>query len=255
MAFSTLRGRFVLVAASAFLWTACPRKIARRSLSAAPSTASAVIQQLQATAPAFSAVRLRYQAVYEADSRQNFQLRVHAQGDSLLWASAGLMGFEGARLLARKDSAFVLNRLAREYYSGPLDSLRALFPAVDLADLVALLTASWPPGFSALSWSWDGATRTLSTRHPYPLEGVVSAEPPLRLMQWRLSTPQGPLTLTYEWQPAGDAPRLSQLLLEWPDDRRLRLLVKEVTFNPTDLAFPFNVPEGYTHKPLSAFFR
>lgn len=254
MAFLTLRGGFLL-AGSALLWWGCPRKIARRPSSASLSTAEAVIQGLQASAPAFSAVRLRYQAVYEADTRQNFQLRVHAIGDSLLWASAGLMGLEGARLLVRKDSAFALNRFAREYYYGPLDSLRRLFPTVSLGDLVALLTASWPSGFSAFSWSWDAATHTLSTRSPYPLEAVVSVDAPLRLMAWRFFTPQGQVTLTYGWQPEGSPPRLDQITLEWPDGRRLRLFLKELAFNPADLAFPFSVPEGYTHKPLSAFFR
>lgn len=255
MAFTTLRGRLWIVAASTVLWTACPRQVVRRPPSRVLSTAEAVIRHLEATAPVFSTLRLRYQAVYEGDNRQNFQLRVHVQGDSLLWASAGLMGFEGARLLVRKDSVFALNRLAREYYSGPLDSLRGLFPAGGLADLVALLTGSWPPGFSSFSWSWDAATHTLSTRSPYLLEAVVSSDAPLRLLRWRLSTAQGPLTLTYEWQPTGSSPCPSQLLLEWPEDRRLRLLVKEETFNPADLAFPFSMPEGYTHKPLSAFFR
>jgi len=254
MAFLTLRGGLLLVGA-ALLWWGCPRKIVRRPSSAPLSTAEAVIQRLQASTPAFSAVRLRYQAVYESDTRQNFQLRVHALGDSLLWASAGLMGFEGARLLVRKDSAFALNRLAREYYYGPLDSLRRLFPTVGLGDLVALLTASWPSGFSAFSWSWDAATHTLSTRSPYPLEAVVSADSPLRLVAWRLSTPQGQLTLTYIWRPDASPPQLSQITLEWPDDRRLHLFLKELAFNPADLAFPFSVPEGYTHKPLSAFFR
>lgn len=38
--------------------------------------------------------------------------------DSVVWISLGKFGIEGVRLMLRKDSVFMLNKLSRDYYSG-----------------------------------------------------------------------------------------------------------------------------------------
>lgn len=236
------------------LLTACPRRSIRRAaLPEPPRTSEAIIAHLARLAPPFETLRARYQATYEGERRQTFQLRLAAQKDSLLWASAGLMGFEGARLLWRPDSVFLLSRLSRELYVGSTDSVRALLPGLSPTDLLYLLLGYWPPSFSRLTWEWEADQRRLSGSYAGYAAQLTLAEGTLWPLQWQLRSASGETyMLSYVWASPSEA-TLQQLRVVLAGGDQLTLQPKQLEFNPPDIAFPFTVPAEYVRKPLSGF--
>jgi hypothetical protein len=233
----------------------CPRKATLRKGSRGLVTASAEELIHQLASPSYSALRVRFQATYEGERRQTFLLRLSAMGDSLLWLSAGFMGIEGMRMLWRPDSLFVLSRLTREVYVGPVDSLRALLPAVGPSDLVALLIGKWPPTFQGGKWLWKPETHQLVGKiAQYQAQATLSQDIPLRITDWHLQEAAGQtFHLRYEWGASAQNSLPTQISLRLPDDTHLLLIPKQTEFNPTDVAMPFSIPDGYSIKPLSAF--
>ncbi len=246
--------RLALIGAVGLLLMGCPRKAAFRSPSPeAARTKEAVLAYLTRLAPSFESLRVRYQATYEGERRQTFQLRLAALRDSLLWASAGLMGFEGARLLWRPDSVFLVSRLSREVYVGPTDSVRALLPGLSPTDALYLLLGYWPPSFSQFPWEWEPEQRRLSGKYKEHIAQLILSEGALLPLQWQLRAPSGEVyELNYEWVSSSES-TLQQLRLALPGGDRLTLQPKQVEFNPPDIAFPFTVPSEYVRKPLSGF--
>lgn len=246
--------RIAFVLGMGILLSACPRRAARRAtFPEAPRTAAAVVAYLAQVAPPFETLRARYQATYEGERKQTFQLRLAAQKDSLLWASAGLMGFEGARLLWRSDSVFLLNRLSRELYVGSTDSVQALFPGVSPTDLLYLLLGYWPPSFSRLAWEWQPDQRHLLGSYAGYSAELTLSEGRLLPLRWQLRSPGGETyELNYIWVSPSEA-TLQQLRLALPGGDQLILQPKQLEFNPPDIAFPFTAPAEYARKPFSGF--
>lgn len=235
----------------------CPRQVGRHTIAAgpveSPTGVEAILSQLrrQIAYPSQAAFRLKYQAQYESETRQSFQLRVLGR-DSLLWMSAGLMGFEGLRLLWRQDSLFILNRLLREAYLGSVDSLRALFPPVGAADFMALLLGYWPPSLDQATWNWQADTRILRGRlSTYEVQAHLSDA--LQIQEWILGTGDNEIHLRYDYTATSSKLPYPKVAFLLPDESRLTLTPKEADSNPTDLQMPFAIPEGYTVKPLSEF--
>lgn len=235
----------------------CPRQVGRYATAAgsmeSPASADAILSQLrrQIAYPSHAAFRLKYQAQYESETRQSFQLRVLGR-NSLLWMSAGFMGFEGFRLLWRQDSLFIVNRLLREAYLGSVDSLRALFPPVGAADFMALLLGYWPPSLDQATWEWQAETHILQGRlSTYEVQALLSDA--LQIQGWILGTGANAIHLEYDY--AATSPKLPypKVTFRFPDESRLTLTPKEAESNPTDLQMPFAIPEGYSVKPLREF--
>lgn len=241
----------------ALILPGCPRKLrkatGKEAIEALPASADYIIGQLRQryAFPAGGTFRLKYQAQYEGDRKQTFQLRVIGK-DSLLWMSAGFMGFEGLRLLWRQDSVFILNRLTKEVYLGPVDSLRGVFPPVKASDFLALLLGYWPPGVDTLAWSWDPQPRRLSGYlASYQIQTHLTNE--IKIHAWEIGTAGERFLLSYDY--TGASPKLPypKLTFLLPDESQLILTPKEVEHNPVDVNVPFSVPEGYAVKPLRTF--
>lgn len=78
--------RLALIGAVGLLLSGCPRRAAFRSPPPEVArTKEALMAHLARLAPSFESLRVRYQAMYEGERRQTFQLRVAALRDSLLW--------------------------------------------------------------------------------------------------------------------------------------------------------------------------
>jgi hypothetical protein len=58
------------------------------------------------------------------EMKVNAHIRMYK--DSLIWISAGIVGFEGVRILISKDSAVVMNKLEKKYMVFSKDSLSKL---------------------------------------------------------------------------------------------------------------------------------
>ncbi|MCX7607298.1 MAG: DUF4292 domain-containing protein [Bacteroidia bacterium] len=235
---------------------ACPRK-ATRFPPVAPLSykKEEVLRQLNEHSLPWYTARVRYQALYEGERKQTFQLRLCVIGDTLLWLSAGLMGIEGVRMLWRPDSLFILNRLSKEVYVGTPESLQQFLPAVGPGILFALLIGAWPAHFNDSYWEWDANRYTLTGEvFPYLAEAVLTLQPFPRVRSWHLyNKERGSLLLSYERPPHTPDTLSTRTSLTFPDGSHLTLLLKEIEWNPTDLAVPFSIPEGYTRKKLTDF--
>lgn len=242
---------------AALILVGCPRRgvTARKPSSSAPSDAKSVVLNQLSKRSAFNPFRAKYQALYEGEKRQSFQLRLVVPAETLVWLSAGLLGFEGLRGIWKGDSLFLLNRLTKEAYFGRADSLQDFLPAVGPRELIALLTGGWSPTLSHLPWEWRPEAHQLHTLwQRYSLSLAISPQEPFYPLAWTLTEPSGlSYQITYEWV-SSSAPLPQKVILTLPDESRLTLIPKEVSFGVTaaDLP-PFQVPEGYTVKPLSAF--
>lgn len=240
-----------------FILLGCPRKLQKAAEKEPdkllPASADNIIEQLRQryAFPVGSIFRLKYQAQYDGDRKQNFQLRIIGK-DSLLWMSAGFMGLEGLRLLWRQDSIFILNRLTKEAYLGPVDSLRGLFPPVGAADFLALLLGYWPPSMDGVGWSWLPQERRLKGElAAFHIEAQLIGD--MKINTWQIATAGESFLLSYDY--AGITPKLPypKLTFFLPGESQLILTPREVEYNPSDAHMPFTIPEGYTVKPLHAF--
>ena len=101
--------------------------------------------------------------------RYGMTANVRMQRDSLIWASISKFGFEVGRVLIRPDSAYVIDRFNKEYYSLSLDEYKEKydvpFDFTEMQDLVAgsplILQDSLPSldlqeGFVVVVSSQDG---------------------------------------------------------------------------------------------------
>ncbi|MEN2992030.1 MAG: DUF4292 domain-containing protein [Bacteroidia bacterium] len=244
--------RYSLV--SLLLFTACARRARLRAKAPNPEELSLphLLERLRWQSPS-AAFKLSYRAVYKNGSEQQFSLRLLVRGDSLLWASASAFGLEGLRLLWRRDSVFLLNRLERTAYIGPVDSLRHFLPALSAQDLVALLFAKLPPRLETAEWRWNAVRHALSGRlAAYQAEGEVLWPQATAFRRWTLNLPaQPPLTLLYDWE-EGRA-NLPALRFEFADESTLILYPQALELNPSNPVTPFQIPEGYTVRPLAQF--
>ncbi|MCS7188363.1 MAG: DUF4292 domain-containing protein [Bacteroidia bacterium] len=231
----------------------CLRKIAHRSSPSPPEalTKEIILRHLEQASLSLSALRVRFHAVYEGERKQAFQFRLAAQGDSIVWLSAGFMGFEGLRLLWRKDSVFILNRLRQEFYVGTIDSLRMFLPAVAPSELIGFLLGLWMPSFSQQEWKWLPTEKKLAGQlAAYQASLQVSPEAPHHPLRWDLTSPEGErYTISYTWKLSS----LERVELTLPQEERIILTPKEIELNPTDLAMPFSVPSDYRQRSLSDF--
>lgn len=235
----------------------CPRRGARDTTAAGSVGSSASVEAIlsqvrrQIAYPSKAAFRLKYQAQYEGDNRQSFQLRVLGR-DSLLWMSAGFMGFEGLRLLWRQDSIFILNRLLREAYIGSVDSMRALFPPVGARDFMALLLGYWPPSLDQATWDWQADARILRGRlSTYEVQAQISDA--FHVQGWMLGDRENAILLEYDYTATSSKLPYPKVTFLLPDESRLTLTPREVELNPTEIQMPFAIPEGYSVKPLGEF--
>ncbi|MCX8112158.1 MAG: DUF4292 domain-containing protein [Bacteroidia bacterium] len=237
--------------------TGCPRK-AQKGLTAydtakVPMTADEIIASLrnQNSLPRERTFRLKYQAQYEGERKQTFQLRI-AGRDSLLWISAGFMGFEGLRMLWRQDSLFILNRLNREAYIGPVDSLKALFPAIGAADFLALLLGYFPPSLEGLAWNWLPQDKILQGMLPaYTVQACLREN--FQITEWRIISLRDTFSLKYDLSFASPKVPYPKVDFRLPDENRLILTPKEVEYGEFDISPHFQLPDGYAVKSLSRF--
>ncbi len=83
------------------------------------------LQQLQ-----FNQFSMRCKVDYDDGSfRQDFTANIRIRKDSLIWLSlTGLFGIEGARMVIRQDSVFLMNKLTREYLARPASYLQQIIP-------------------------------------------------------------------------------------------------------------------------------
>lgn len=248
-------GRIALI--FLLLATACPRlgkkSTTRPSEKEVPATSEMLLEQLRSRYgfPKGITLRLKYQLLYEGERSQTFQVRIIGR-DSVLWLSASLMGIEGLRMLWRRDSIFILYRLTREAYVGPIDSLRSFFPPVQPSDFLALLLGYWPPMMDNGSWQWHLEERRLrQVSTPFITEAILSSD--LQIQEWSITAGEGTFQLLYDYRTATPKLPYPTAILSLPDESRLILTPKEVELAPTEIPLSFTIPEGYTIRALSDF--
>lgn len=79
------------------------------------------VQQRDFTAPFIS---LKSSVSIESPDRSNtIKASIRIKPDSVVWISASALGYEAFRLMARKDSVFLMNRTEKKYYKGSFEGL------------------------------------------------------------------------------------------------------------------------------------
>ncbi|MCS6896134.1 MAG: DUF4292 domain-containing protein [Bacteroidia bacterium] len=249
--------RATLIFSVLWLLIGCPRAAKEASkpklTPSVRSDADAIVAELRKryALPQGVTFRLKYQALYEGERRQPFQLRLIGR-DSMLWLSAGLMGFEGIRAWWQSDSLVILNRLSREAYVGRVDSLRSLFPPLRAADLLALLIGRWGPCLDSVSWRWFPEESTLRGQFSsYHLEAHLADNQ--TLTQWRLTTMTDTFLLKYDYTGTASSVFPVKVTLTLSDESRLLLTLKEVEQGKDTPEASISIPDGYIAKPLSEF--
>lgn len=240
-----------------WLLIGCPRaiksKVGAKPSSATRSEVEAILAELRKRHgfPAGVSFRAKYQAVYDGERKQPFQLRLMSR-DSLLWVSASLMGFEGLRALWQSDSLILLNRLSREAFVGKIDSLRNLFPPLKGADLSAFLLGFWAPSLDSISWRWFPHERLLRGRLGlYEIEVHLTNDKSPEW--WRLIAGTDTFLLEYTYSKASATASPSKIIFTLPDASRLILTPKEIERETAPVELSISIPEGYSVKPLSDF--
>jgi len=64
----------------------------------------------------------------DGKSEQQFNATIRWKRDSVIWMSAGLMGFEGARAMITRDSFYLMNKLTRELTIKPISYFAQYMP-------------------------------------------------------------------------------------------------------------------------------
>lgn len=166
------------------------------------------LEKLAASRKEYLHLSLRGQGLYiDGDQKQTFQFQVFLVRDSFFWVSAGFLGFEGVRLLAKKDTFYVLNRLQKTYASHPTDEVfKRLGVHFSFTQLGQLLVGDWVE----LPASWEiRGDRLWAMHHGYQWEYQILANRPHQL---RISPPVGdPLEITYTWE--NEWPK--KILFQW----------------------------------------
>lgn len=225
--------------------TGCLRK-ARPKAIHLPLSLPMLLDSL-ALPPAYTTLRAKYEI--HAPSNQSFSLRIQVGGDSVLWGSFSMMGIEGMRLLWSRDSLLLLNRLTRQAYTGSLQNLRSLLPALEPLDVVALLAGYLPPSLRRVPCQWDSAGyRLLFIYQGYKVQARLLYHPTPSLQAWQFLLPSGEITqITYEHTEKQPLPALS---LHLPQNMQIELLPREASFQPNAFPLRWSIPADYTIYPL-----
>jgi len=107
---------------------------------------------------------------------ESFNVTIRMRKDSLIWMNIKKLSVEGARILIDKDSVYILNRLAKEYYVRGLDYVEQEF--------------NLPANFEAL--------QTMILGNPYLLAEQEYTTIPQQ-EQYRLSSKEGSEMLNDYW--------------------------------------------------------
>ncbi len=229
----------------------CPRA-AKKRVARLSTSVEIILAQLMNQRLDYSTLAWRAHATYLGTRRQIFTLRVHIQADSLVWASAGLLGLEGARCLLRRDSAFVLMRLQKRLYLGPVDSLWQRLP-LSLGDIVDLLIGRWPMALSNYTWRWDPALAQLSTSQQQTKIQVEINPQTGQILRWQAQLSDSQMIeLRYTWKGLLYPAQVEVFL---PNGDQLRLSYMDFQVNPTDLRFPMGWSSEIAHYPIEALWR
>jgi hypothetical protein len=250
------------------LLSSCHRKAVPTTTAAGPGTSTPIAQPqgMEPSLPTLKPVNTTFEflnakgkaALELKGDKKNVNLSVRMQRDKAIWMSAGLAGFEGARVLLTPDSVRVLNRLENTYFVGGYDYLSQLLNVpVSFADMQALLLGDYlpAPAGSKPTLEAEGADKQ---RVRYPRQNV-SVERLLlattgRVQQLKVSETGAKRSLTVDY---GDFKPLEEAAsLPFAHDLRVQaqqangttmaaLSYSKVSVGNTPLEFPFDVPKGF----------
>jgi hypothetical protein len=246
----------------------CHRKAVPTATAAGPGTSTVVPmpQGMEPSLPALKPVNTAFEflsakgkaTINLKNDKKTVNLTVRMQRDKAIWMSAGLAGFEGARVLLTPDSVRVMNRLENTYFAGGYDYLSKLLNVpVSFADMQALLLGDYLPAPA-------GSKPTLETetgdkqRVRYPRQNV-SVERLLmattgRVQQLKVNETGTKRSLTVDY---GDFKPLEEAAgLPFANDLNVQaqqtsgattasVSYSKVSVGSTPLEFPFDVPKGF----------
>ncbi|MGQ9863271.1 MAG: DUF4292 domain-containing protein [Bacteroidia bacterium] len=213
-----------------------------RKVVAPPAYVPISLEKLAASRKEYHQLFLRGEGRYtDGKQKQAFQLQIFLARDSFLWASAGFLGFEGVRLLAKKDTFYVLNRLQKTYASHATEEVfKRLGMDFSFTQVGQLLTGDWVELPAA--WELRG-DRLWATHQGYQWEYHLLAHRP---HQVRIYPPQGePLEVTYLWE--DEWPK--KILFQW-ESRSVEIFCQNWQKDTLPPHVKFVIPSTYQKTSL-----
>lgn len=98
----------------------------------------------------YNYLQLKGKVQYEnGNDKQDAQVSIRMQRDSIIWASVSKVGFEGMRVLLTPDTVVMLDRLHKSYFAGSFSALKRRYKIpVTFQQLQAALVANYLPAES-----------------------------------------------------------------------------------------------------------
>lgn len=183
---------------------------------------------------------------------QSASYRIHMLQDSLIWIKVSKLGFEGARVLIRPDSIFVLNRINKEVYAEDY-SIAEKYTGLkaDFGVLQDLLVGHFHPIPRTLEPADPNGNPLIFSGESAGIAFDYEIEPDvfklIGLMAAHTSQDQRS-TITYDEFDAVstyDFPMNIEIAVEAPTEMGFSLSHRKVQHNPANLSFSFSVPANY----------
>jgi hypothetical protein len=208
--------------------------------------------KLAASMPNYKWLRSKGTVHYEKkDQKLNANITLKQRQDSLVWASVNVL-IEAARGMANKDSAYILNRTAKEYMVYPVSGLEGLLgiPGIDLHALQSILMAIPPFGIAdGTTLNNTGAGYFLERKGASYLEQYHIDPANLRMTDYHIEKNNSQqVTIQYsDFEAVGNMqlPKKIDLTVTSADKILITLEIADYTLLETDEA-PFTIPESYT---------
>ena len=247
----------IYLAMTALLFSAC--KSGQKLPSGGASLKAGTLPAAQLS---FTYLSARGKLDYEGpDQKLSASVSVRIRQDSALWLSARKIGFEGVRLLARKDSLFVVDRLSKRFYAfdyaGLSDSLGV---PLSYSLLEAVIVGNLPQlaGAKAKLRQTEAGPQVLQRLGKLMLESLLAPkhQRPQQLLAYRKGkeADANRLSLRYsDFEGVQGVPMARRILAELnytdaagaPAQYRNELKITRLQLTEQPLSMPYSVPDSY----------
>jgi hypothetical protein len=211
-----------------------------------------VRMEMAAAAPTYTWLRSKGQVEYEKkDQKLNARFSFKLRRDSLVWSSINVM-IEAARGMATVDSAYILNRISKEYAILPVAGLESILgiPGLNLTAVQNLMLAYPPFGIASDATMKPDNTGYLIERKTATFAEsfhINAATMHLDSYHFEKNASQQIDVKYSDFTAAGSMqlPKKIEFSVASPDKILITLNIAEYNLLETDEA-PFIIPPGYT---------
>jgi hypothetical protein len=197
----------------------------------------------------FAQMSIRGRGTLENEQQNvSFNYKINIEKDRRIWASLGLFGIEGARVLATPDSFWVIDRLNKQYAAQGYQYLeQRIGLRVDFALLQDLLIGNAGP-VAQQSLDVNDAQHFTVDRQKMLLRYQLATGGKVLQLQASDSV-RAPLSVVNyaEFATLEQQSMPMQILVQVlrPKANQVTLEHREVDLHPQNLSFSFTIPQGY----------